>query len=102
MNAVDFCPPAPSLNDSTVWMLTYACTLQCMGEAAQGQRWHPSGMHFSIQVLLLVNPFILETGAELTEGDIMACWCLGARKILPQKRDSPFADVIACLDEFMR
>ena len=36
------------------------------------------------------------------EGDITACWCLGAGKVHPQKRDSPFANVIACLDELMR
>ena len=36
------------------------------------------------------------------KGDIMTCWCLGAGKIPPQKRNGPFADVIMCLDKFVR
>ena len=104
VNVVDFCPPTPSmldisqlldggadLKDNAAWILAYMCTLQCMGEATQGQRWPP-----------LVDTFILETGAELTEGDITVCWCLGVGKVPPQKRDSPFANVTMCLDELAR
>ena len=58
-------------------------------------------MCFSKQVSPLVNAFILETGAELMEGDIMVCWYLGTRKVSLQKRDGPFANVIACLDSIL-
>ena len=115
VNMVDFCPPAPSmlnigqlldegtdLKDGMAWMLTYTHALQCVGEATWGCRWCPCGIHFSIKVSLLFNTFILETRAELMEGDIMVCWCLGARKIPKQKKDGPFTDIIACLNEFVR
>ena len=48
-----------------------------MEEAVEGRRWHPNGMCFSLQVLLLVDAFIVETGVELTEMEIMSCWSKG-------------------------
>ena len=59
-------------------------------------------MHFSVQMSLLVDVFIVKTRAELAEVDVVSCWCLGASEIPLQKKDGPFADVIACLDELSR
>ena len=56
------------------WLLAYAHALQCMGEATEGRMWCPSGMHFTPEVSLLVDAFIEEMGAELTELDITSCW----------------------------
>ena len=58
----------------TPWLLAYACTLQHMGEATEGRTWHPIGIHFTLQVSLLVDTFIEEMGVELTELKITSCW----------------------------
>ena len=73
--AANFCLPAPTMlnigqfldeepeeGDHAPWLLAYAYTLQCVGEAAEGRRCCPSGMHFSLQVSLLVDAFIMEMG----------------------------------------
>ena len=82
----NFCLPAPTMlnigqfldeelkeGDPIPWLLAYACTLQCMGEAAEGRMWHPIGMHFTLQVSPLVDAFIEEMGAEPTELRITSC-----------------------------
>ena len=51
---------------------------------------------------LLVDAFIIETGVELTEMEIVLCWSQGATPIPLQKKDGPFADVITFLDELER
>ena len=43
------------------------------------------GMHFSLQVSPLVDAFIMETGAELTELGIASCESEAAAEVLPQK-----------------
>ena len=81
------CPPAPTMlsigqfldghpkeGDCTPWLLAYARALQHMHEAAEGRTWHPSGMHFTWQISLLVDAFVEETGAELIELNIASCW----------------------------
>ena len=55
------------------WLLAYAHTLQHMGEATDGRMWWPSGVHLTLQISLLVDVFIQETGAELVEADIASC-----------------------------
>ena len=81
LNIDQFLNEAADLEDHVAWMLAYACALQHIGEATAGWRWHPCGMHFSMQVSTLVDMFIIETGVELAEVDITLCWCLGASKI---------------------
>ena len=70
-----------------------------MGEATEGRMWCPIGMHFALQVSPLVDTFIKETGAELTELGITSCWGQLAAEVPLQKQDGPFADVIAYLDD---
>ena len=53
------------------WLLAYACMLQHMGEAADGKMWW---VCFTLQISLLVDVFIQETGVELVEADIASCW----------------------------
>ena len=60
--------------------------------------WHPIGMRFTLQVSLLVDAFIEETGAELTELGITSCWGQLATEVLLQKQGGPFTYVIAYLD----
>ena len=106
------CPPAltmlnigqllegyPREGYHTPWLLAYTHTLQCVGEAAEGRTWHPSGMHFTLQISLLVDAFIEETGAELIELDTTSCWGQPPEKVCQQKDDGPFADVISYLNE---
>ena len=112
VSAADFCLPSLSMlnigqflddvKDHTAWLLAYAQALQSVGEAAEGRRWCPNGMHFSVQVSLLVDTFIIETGAELTEMGIVSCWSQGATTIPLQKKDGPFTNIIAFLDELAR
>ena len=80
------------------WLLSYAQALQCVGEATEGS-WHPMGMHFCPQVSPLVDAFIMEMEAELTELEITICWSEVAAEILLQKCNGPFADVITYLDD---
>ena len=49
------------------WLLAYTCALQCVGEATEGRMWCPMAIHFTPQVSPLVDAFMEETGAELTE-----------------------------------
>ena len=108
----NFCPPAPTMlnighfldeelkeGDHMPWLLAYACALQHMGEAAEGRMWHPIGMRFTPQVFPLVDTFIKDTGAELTELGIASCRGQLAAEVLLQKQDGPFADVIAYLGD---
>ena len=107
-----FCPPALTMlnigqfldeelkeGDHTPWLLAYARTLQCVGEAVEGRMWCPMGMHFTLQVSPLVDAFIEETGAELTELRIASCWGQPTMEVLLQKQDGPFTDVITYLDD---
>ena len=113
--ATNFCLPAPTMlnicqlldeeleeGDCTPWLLAYACTLQSMGEAAEGRTWCPMGMCFTLQVSPLMDTFIEEMGVELTELRIASCWSQLAVEVLLQKQDGPFADVIAYLDDLVR
>ena len=81
------CPPAPTMlnigqflegfpreGGCTPWLLAYAHALHCVGEAAEGRTWHPSGVHFTPQFSPLVDTFVEETGAELIELNIASCW----------------------------
>ena len=85
-STTDFCPPSPSMlnirqildeavdvKDHAAWLLAYAQALQHVGEAVEGRRWCPNRMHFFVQVLLLVDAFIIEMGAELTKMEIVLC-----------------------------
>ena len=63
--------------------------------------WHPIGMRFTLHVSLLVDVFIEEMGAELTELRIASCWNQPAVEVPLQKQDGPFADVIAYLDDLL-
>ena len=54
-------------------------------------------MCFCMQVLLLVDAFMIETGMELAEVDIALCWCLGVSEI-PSQKDSPLTNIIAFLE----
>ena len=85
--------------DRTPWLLADAHALQHMGEAAEGRMWCPIEMCFTPQVSPLVDGFIEETGAELTELKIASCWVQPAAKVLLQKQDGPFTNVIAYLDD---
>ena len=111
MAATNFCPPAPTMlnigqfldeeleeGDCMPWLLDYKHALQHVGEAAEGRMWHPMGMCFTPQVSSLVDAFIEETGAELTELSIASCWGQPAAEVPLQKQDGPFTDVIAFLD----
>ena len=102
LNIGQFLDEAVDVKDCAAWLLAYTRALQCVGEAVEGKRWCPNGMHFSMQVLLLVDAFIIEMGAELTEMEITSCWSQGAAPIPLQKKDGPFADIIAFLDELVR
>ena len=75
VGATEFCPPTPSmmnigqfldedadLHDWSAWMLAYTHTLQCMGEAAEGRHWCPSGTWLSVKVSGLVDAFIMAMG----------------------------------------
>ena len=110
--ATNICPPTPTMlnicqfldekpeeGDRMPWLLAYVHALQCMGEATEVRTWHPMGMHFTPQVFLLVDAFIEETGAELTEFRITSWWSQLAAEVLLQKQDGSFADVIAYLDD---
>ena len=70
-----------------------------MGEATEGRMWCPMGMHFTLQVSPLVDAFIEEMGAELTELGIASCWDQLAVEVPLQKQNGPFTDVIAYLDD---
>ena len=99
LNIGQFLDEEPEEGDHMPWLLAYACTLQCMGEATEGRMWHPMGMHFTLQVSLLVDAFIEEMGVELTELRITSCWGQLAAEVPLQKQDGFFADVIAYLDD---
>ena len=64
--------------------------------------WHPMGMHFTPQVSPLVDAFIKETEAELTELGITSCWGQPAGEVPLLKQDGPFTDVIAYLDHLVQ
>ena len=113
--ATNFCLPTPTMlnigqfldeklkeGDRTPWLLAYARTLQHVGEAAEGRTWCPMGICFTLQVSLLVDAFIKETGAELTELRIASCWNQPAAEVLLQKQDGPFADAIVYLDDLVQ
>ena len=74
LNIRQFLNECPKEGDCTPWLLAYAHALQCMGEAADGRMWCPSGVHFTPHISPLVDAFIKETGAELIEADIASCW----------------------------
>ena len=59
------------------------------------------GMRFSPQVSPLVDVFIMEIGAELTELGITSCWSKVAVEVLPQKWGGPLMDVITYLDDLV-
>ena len=112
--ATNFCLPTPTMlnigqfldeepkeGDCTPWLLAYARALQHMGEAAEGRMWHPIGMHFTLQVSLLVDTFIKEMGTELTKLRIASCWGQLAMEVPLQKQDGPFTDVIVYLDDLV-
>ena len=114
VSTMPLCPPAPTMlnigqflegcpreGDHTPWLLAYAYTLQCVGEAVEGRTWCPSGVHFTLQISLLVDTFIEETGAELIELDITSCWGQLPEEVLHQKDEGPFADIISYLDELV-
>ena len=102
LNISQFLHKAADLKNRMAWMLAYVCTLQWIREATEGQKCHLCGMHFSMEVSLLVDAFDIEMGVEVAEVNIMLCWCLGASKIPPQKKDGPFADAITFLNELVK
>ena len=63
LNIGQFLNEHPKEGNHTPWLLVYAYTLQCMDEAADGRMWQPSGVHFTLQISLLVDVFVQETGA---------------------------------------
>ena len=78
--ATNFFPPTPSMlnigqfldeelkeGDHTPWLLAYTCALQHMGEAAEGRKWCPIGMHFTPQVSPLVDAFVEERNSLSSE-----------------------------------
>ena len=81
------------------WLLAYAHVLQGMGEATDERTWWPSGVCFTLQISLLVDVFIQETGAELVEADIASCWGQLLEEVPCQKDEGPFMEVISHLDE---
>ena len=102
LNIGQFLDDATDVQDCVAWLLAYTQALQHVGEAAEGRRWCPSGMHFSVQVSLLMDAFIIEMGVELTKMEITSCWSQGAAPIPLQKKDGPFVDIIGFLDELVR
>ena len=54
-------------------------------------------MCFTPQISLLVDVFIQETGVELVEVYIAACW--GQPLEVLHQKDGMFTEVISCLDE---
>ena len=83
------CPLAPTVlniwqflnEDSTghgwsqqEWLLAYAHTLQCMGEAMDGRTWRPNRKHFKPQISMLVDAFLEATGTEVVKVDVACCW----------------------------
>ena len=68
------------------WLEAYTCTLQCIGEAAEGRHWKPEGKGFALKVLLLVEAFIGVTGAQVEEDSAMSCWN-DPLKNVPHQRD---------------
>ena len=106
------CPPAPTVlntgqflnehpkeGDHTPWLLAYAHALQHMGEATDRRMWQPSGVHFTLQISLLVDVFIQETGVELVEADIASCCGQLLEEVLHQKDEGPFKEMISHIDE---
>ena len=115
VSTTPLCPPAPTMlnigqflkgcpreGNHTPWLLAYAHTLQHVGEAMEGRMWCPSGVHFTLQISPLVDAFIEETGAELIELDITACWGQPPEEVPHQKDEGPFVDVILYLDELVQ
>ena len=102
LNIGQFLDEEPKEGDHMPWLLAYACVLQCVREAMEGGTWCPMGMCFTPQVSLLVNAFIKETGAELTELGIASCWGQLAMEVSLQKQDGPFTDVITYLDDLVQ
>ena len=82
--------------------LAYAHALQHMGEAMEGQHWHPSSKLLSAKVLGLVDAFIMAMGAEFVEMDMALCWNQREGATATQIRDCPFANIIAFLNEYAR
>ena len=111
VSTTPLCPPTPTMlnigqfleghpkeGNHTPWLLAYAHALQHAGEVTEWRTWCPSGVHFTLQISLLVDTFIEETGVELIELDITSCWGQPLEKVQRQKDDGPFVDVIY-LDE---
>ena len=109
-STMPLCPPAPTMlnigqflegcpreGDHTPWLLDYTCALQHVGDATEGRMWHLSGVCFNLQTSPLVDAFVEETGEELRELDITACWGQPLKEALYQK-DEPFTEVVLYLD----
>ena len=115
VSTMPLCPPAPTMlnigqflkghpeeGGHTCWLLANAWTMQHMDEASEGRTWHSSGVHFTLQISLLVEAFIKETGTELIELDITSCCGQLQEEVLHQKDEGPFMDVISYLDELVQ
>ena len=111
------CPPSPTfLNigpfldedteeqgwDQLQWLLAYACALQCVGEVVDGRTWKPNGKQFSPQISQLVDTFTDETQAELVEAEVALCWNELPWKVLYQRDEGAFAEVISHLDQLAK
>ena len=94
LNIGQFLDRKPKEGDCTPWLLADAHALQHIVEAANGRMWHPSGVHFTLQISPLVDNFIKETGAEFVELNITSCWGQPPVEIPLWKQDGPFAYVI--------
>ena len=83
------------------WLLAYACTLQCVGEAAHRRSWCSSGDNYTPQVSLLVDAFLEEMKVRLIKVDIIDCWDASEGDVLWQCDTGCFAEVLSYLDELV-
>ena len=107
------CPTAPTVlnigqfldEDSTghgwsqqEWLLAYAHTLQCVGEAVDGELGDLTENIFMPQISMLVDAFLEATGAKVVEVDVVSCWSELRQIVLQQRDKGAFADVLSHLD----
>ena len=81
------------------WTEAYACTLQCIGEAAVGQSWTAPSHSFLPAISALVEAFIGMIGPKVKSSQVLDCWANLPQRIPKQGCKGPCAAVIDCLNE---
>ena len=80
------------------WFVAY-CTLQQVGEAAQGRKWEARREALEIKASLLVHAFWHKTDIDLMMASVKHCWEPAPRALHQQGEYSPTAHVISYLNE---